>query len=169
MPRTTGVSGGLSRSSCGLKTTAIPAPSADRLMMECQRCAHERTTVQNTHPKTRWFARSHRRLLLRWPTLPLGMTCSGAPGDPCAADSAHPVFGAPAATKVVDRQGKVEKRLLLCQSIRSIGGVALRRPTIGGAPHAPAAGGSTAGRPARAKPALAERCHHGTTLHRRWP
>lgn len=28
---------------------------------------------------------------------------------------------------------------------------------------------STAGRPVRAKPALAERCHHGTTLHRRWP
>ncbi|KAL3192123.1 hypothetical protein MRX96_059325 [Rhipicephalus microplus] len=68
------------------------------------------------------------------------MTCSGAPGDPCAANSAHPVFGAPAATKVVDRQGKVEKRLLLCQSIRSIGSIALRRPTIGGAPHAPAAG-----------------------------
>lgn len=115
----------------GCKATKMPAPSAGHMAMEYSRRRTDR-------PRCRTLTRRRGGRAESPPPAPVvadlavGGDVQWSARGPPRRDSAHPVFSAPAATKVVDRQGKVEKRLLLCQSIRSIGAVALRRPTIGG-------------------------------------
>ncbi|XP_075537937.1 uncharacterized protein LOC142572598 [Dermacentor variabilis] len=89
----------------GCKAAKLPVPSADHMAIEQRRCRINR-------PRSRTLTRRRGVRAESPPPAPVvadlavGGDVQWSARGPPRRDSAHPVFGAPAATKVVDRQGK---------------------------------------------------------------